>query len=99
MAAGDIKPAEGMIAVMLFDEYDDDDESPPSSRPADVQREYEKDPDRVIMGVCMGVGAGVKSCKAGETVCLKPWARYGFEVGGGVRLTEASNVVGVVSPR
>ena len=98
MAVGDIKPAEGMIAIQLFDEYDDDDEEgPPSShRGAELA---ERDPDRVIMGLCVGIGPGVKSCKPGDTVCLKPWAKHGYEVGGKVRITDACNVVGTVSPR
>jgi hypothetical protein len=86
-----IEPAEGMVALEFLDEEKQEEErsgydAPPSS----------DDYNEAVFAICVGVGKKVTSCKRGDTVLVRAYAREGVHVSDDVVLVEAYCVLGTV---
>jgi hypothetical protein len=88
MSALGIEPAEGYVAIEFLDGEDADPAD--HARPAPVSN----DENEALMAMCVGVGKKVTTCKRGDTVLVRPYARNGIRVGDNIVLVEAYCVVG-----
>lgn len=93
MAAGDIKPADGMVAIRFLEGEDESEEH--STRPGQPEPSGPHD-EEACLAICVGVGADIKSCKPGDTILVRPWARHSIKVGDDTRICEGYNVVAVI---
>lgn len=77
MAAGDIRPAEGKIALQFLDDEEEEEEEEKEQPQRGSTPVMAEEPERAIPAVCVGVGPRVTVCKKGDTVLVRKYARNG----------------------
>lgn len=91
MTALGIEPAEGYVAIEFLDGEEKSGQSNASATP------HAQDENEALMAMCVGVGKKVTTCKRGDTVLVRPFARHGVRVGENVVIVESYAVLGRVT--
>lgn len=95
----DIEPAEGYVALEFLDDYEAEEKTDPGAGSSGAIGPAVEDYNNVCFAMCIGVGKKVTSCKRGDTVIVRKYAREnGIKVSDDVMLVEAYLVVGKVTP-
>jgi hypothetical protein len=86
-----IEPAEGMIALEFLDDEKQEETRPKYDAPPSSDAYNE-----AVFAICVGVGKKVTTCKRGDTLVVRAYAREGVRVSDDVVIVEAYCVLGTV---